>query len=61
MKALYPKISKVLSAYAIPKIESVYSKKVQGHEFQGHYGFQGKYYGKFASKINPYKGGEKNQ
>jgi len=59
MKSVYPKLNKVMSAYAFPKIETPYTKTVKGYQFQGHYGNKGKFYGRYASKINPFKGGDK--
>lgn len=59
MKSLYPKISKALDKYSSPKLYSKYKSTVEGYQFQAHHGVEGKYYGKYASMINPYKGGEK--
>jgi hypothetical protein len=58
-QSIVPNVSKVMSAYTISKIKTAYPIKVPKHQYQGHYGQQGKYYGQFASKINPFKGGNK--
>lgn len=57
MKPVYPKLKSLESSYPLPKVESIYSikKNVYNHQYQGHQGYLGKYYGNFANKINPTK------
>jgi hypothetical protein len=59
-QSIVPNPKNVMKAYTISKIKTAYPINVPKHQYQGHYGAQGKYYGQFASKINPFKGGVKN-
>jgi len=56
---IVPNPKNIMSAYSIAKIKSSYPITVPKHQYQGHYGMRGKYYGQFASRINPFKGGAK--
>lgn len=56
MKALVPKQYKVMDLYKNYEFQSDYKKKVQDHQYQGFHGLKGKYYGAYASTINPYTG-----